>query len=433
MAQPELLIVGAGPTGLAVSQAWSGRSRILEASAEVGGLCRSVEFGGGVFDIGGHSFHSPHPEVMTLVEGLMAGRWATQRRDARVWFGGGLIDYPFQDHVGQIADPAVVAQCLADRGSSAAAASADNFEGWIVRRFGDGVARHFMLPYNRKLWARDLRRMSCEWVGERVAGGAETEGARRPLQPQSQVGYPTDGGFGEIFKAMAAQAGPIAFNARVIRIDPASRMAWAADGRCWTWDQLVSTLPLPELVRVIDGCPPELVEDADALEFVSLKVLMVLVAAPLGQPPQRVYLADPDIPPHKVAFNHTSSAALRRRPAHAVICEVAYAPEKPPPADAILERETVDWLVASGLIASPADIAQTRVVDVRYGYPVYTHARPSIVARLRSWLEPRGIHTLGRFGAWDYVNSDACIWQGMTLARRLARSDQDGESRYDRI
>ena len=56
MSRDELLIIGAGPSGLAVSSKYRGRSRLLERADEVGGLCRSVEFGGGVFDIGGHSF-----------------------------------------------------------------------------------------------------------------------------------------------------------------------------------------------------------------------------------------------------------------------------------------------------------------------------------------------------------------------------------------
>ncbi len=55
-----------------------------------------------------------------------------------------------------------------------------------------------------------------------------------------------------------------------------------------------------------------------------------------------------------------------------------------------------------------------------FGYPVYTHDRPAIMAAVREWLEPRGILTLGRFGAWDYANSDECIRQGMELGRSLS-------------
>src|SRR5689334_18161157 len=107
----DLLIIGAGPAGLALSHLHPGTPRILEQSKVVGGLCRSTEFAGAVFDIGGHSFSSPHPEVMTLVEDVMQGNWSTQRRDAQVLFGGKLIDYPFQQHLDQIDDAAIANEC----------------------------------------------------------------------------------------------------------------------------------------------------------------------------------------------------------------------------------------------------------------------------------------------------------------------------------
>jgi protoporphyrinogen oxidase len=427
-----LLIIGAGPTGLALSMAWKGACLILEARDAVGGLCRSVTFGGGVFDLGGHSFHAADPAVSALVERLMAGRWRRQRRDARVYFGGRLIDYPFQSHVDQIADPAIVAECLAGRpppGADAGAAASD-FEAWILARFGPGVARHFMLPYNRKLWARDLRRISPGWVGERVAGSKPSQDpGRRPLLPQSIVAYPADGGFEAIFEAMARHCGPIAFGQTVTRIDPAARRAWTAAGQAWPWDRLVSTMPLPELLRAIVGCPAALIADADRLEAVSLKILMILADEPVGAAPQRVYVASPDMPAHKIAFNHTSSPSLRARPVSAIMGEIAYSPEKPAPGDADLTGASLDWLAAAGLISGRDRVIETRVIDLPYGYPVQTHDRPRILSRIRDYLAPLGIHTAGRFGGWDYVNSDACIGQGLGLAAELAAAPPVSQAR----
>jgi len=281
-----------------------------------------------------------------------------------------------------------------------------------------------MLPYNRKIWARDLKRMSCEWVRERIAGAeAPSQAARRqPLQSQSQVGYPAEGGFGAIFEALAERCGPIQMGQKVCAIDPLAKVARTTGGQTWAYDRLVSSMPLPALLRTIEGCPAELIADADRLEFVSLKVLLILVAAPLGDQPQRVYVADPAIPPHKVAFNHTSSPSLRARPVHAIMCEISYSPEKPAQSDEALTAATVDWLANAGLIGSREEVAETRVLDVRLGYPVYTHERPAILERIRAWLEPLDIHTIGRFGGWDYINSDACIWQGRQLAAQLAAS-----------
>jgi UDP-galactopyranose mutase len=416
------MIIGAGPAGLAVSHRYEGPSRILERGGEVGGLCRSIEFAGCVFDIGGHSFHSPYAEVTALVTRLMGGNWHEHRRDAWVWFDGALIPYPFQRHFERLPHPEVVAECSqrlpeADR-SSAATSLAD----WLPARFGDGVARHFLTPYNRKLWARDLTRISYGWVGERVAGAEALEAAaRRPLHDESVVGYPARGGFGEIMKALAAECGPIELGCEVTQIDVHSRVATSRDGRRWPYDRLVSTMPLPLLLRAIQGAPADLMADADRLEQVSLKVLMLAIAGPVGDAPHRLYVADPAMPAHKIAFNHTSSPSLAARPQHAVMCEIAYSPEAPAPPDGELQQACIEWLAGAGFIAGAGAVIEARVTDVVYGYPVMTHDRPQILDRIQPWLESLRVASIGRFGAWEYVNSDACLKTGIDLAGGLAR------------
>jgi UDP-galactopyranose mutase len=423
----DVLIIGAGPAGLAVSYGLRGRARILEQDDAVGGLCRSIEFGGAVFDIGGHSFHSPHAEVLALVQRLMAGRWNAQQRDAQVWVGGQLIAYPFQQNFDQLSDQALVASCREGLVAADGGAAATNLEDWIVHRFGEGIARHFMLPYNRKLWARDLRGLSHEWVGERISGAAPesavmTGGQRRPLQGTSEVGYPAVGGFDVIFKALAEQCGPIELRQTVVEIDPQARLVRTADGRDWPWRRLVSTLPLPRLLAITQGCPAALLEDASRLEFVSLKVLMIRLDTRVGSEPQRVYVADPAVPPHKIAFNHTSSRSLRGRPTQAVMAEIAYGPEKLLASERELEKATLDWLVEARLIPSHDRVVETRFVDAPYAYPAPTPAREAIVRRAQAWLSAHDISTLGRFGLWAYVNSDACLHQGLGLAARLAET-----------
>lgn len=419
----DILIIGAGPAGLAVSSRQPRRSRILEAGTAVGGLCRSLEFAGAVFDIGGHCFHSPHAEVNALVEDLMQGRWSRQRRDARVYFDGQLIDYPFQKHFHALQDPAVVEECRAGLPADGSAALvATDFEDWIGKRFGPGIARHFMLPYNRKLWGGPLSRIGCEWLQQRVVGaegGADT-GQRQPLNSDSEVAYPAEGGFEEIFKSLVPRCGPIEFGSEVRGIDPASRSLRTRDGRRWSWQQLVSTMPLTGLLPMIEGVPAELLAQAAQLEYLSLKLLLIAARKPVQEPPQRVYLADPDIPPHKIAFNHTSSPSLRRRPVQGIACEIACPPDKPLPSDAELTRRSLDWLLETGLVGSAADVVETRMLHIRHAYPVPTRNRAAIVAAARKYLSGLGIHSIGRFGGWDYANSDDCLRQGLELGGRLA-------------
>jgi protoporphyrinogen oxidase len=423
MTADDTIVIGAGPAGLAFAHRYGAGAVVLESLDEVGGLSRSIEIGDGVFDIGGHSFHTPHREVRDFVAAVMGGTLAEQPRDARVWFGGELIPYPFQHHFEKLGDQQVVEACRGHRADPASVAAACDFEDWILRRFGPGIAGHFMLPYNRKLWARDLATMSCEWVVERVATDRPTAGdaekARRPLQSDSRVAYPAKGGFGEIFKAMAAGCGRIEVNETVVRVDADARIVETASGRRYPWRRLVSTMPVPYLLACLDGCDPAVRRLAEDLEAVSLKVLLLLVHVGNRPVPQRVYLADPAVCAHKIAFNHTSSPELARRQNHAIMCEVSYSPLKPAPPDEDLIANVTGWLEDCGYIDGAGAVLETRVMDVPFGYPVYTPARLVAMEAISAYLAERDIRLIGRFGAWVYANSDECMRQGLALADEL--------------
>lgn len=420
------LVIGGGPTGLAFAARFGSGAIVLEKSMEVGGISRSIEIEDGVFDIGGHSFHTPHENVRALVLDLMGNNWSTQARDARVWFSGQLIPYPFQRHFEKLSEAHIVDDCRGFQPDPELLSQSENFEEWISRRFGEGVARHFMLPYNRKLWAHDLREMSCEWVGERVAtdtdksaGSSNAAPARKPLQSDSHIAYPLNGGFGEIFRTLAAHCPAIERSEKVVHIDLDKRTVHTASGKIRPWQRIVSTMPLPELLASLSDCPPPLIAAAARLKYVSLKILLLLVKLRNQEVPQRIYVADPLVPPHKIAFNHTSSPNLRTRTHHAMMCEVSYSAHKPAPADDLLFERMENWLVSEGYIGSRADVRARQIIDLPYGYPVYSHERQRILSEIMPYLNERDIFSIGRFGAWDYANSDECIRQGLALADRF--------------
>ena len=232
------------------------------------------------------------------------------------------------------------------------------------------------------------------------------------------MGYPQDGGFQEIFKAMVPHVPEVQLDTRIVRIDPAAHRAWDARGRVYEYEFLVTTMPLPDLVRTIDGTPTEVVGLADALEFMSLRVELLLVGHRLDTEIQRIYSADPEIPAHKMAFNHNSSDGLRARDRSAIMCEVAHSPEKPVDLEAIADKQ-IAFFCDLGVLESPDDVIWRGHVDVKYAYPVYTHERPGQVAGIKSWLDVHDIHTLGRFGDWEYINSDKCVHKGIVLGEAL--------------
>src|SRR5258708_4604492 len=142
------LVIGAGPSGLSLAYHLQGNTLVLEKESQVGGLCRSFRHQDGVFDVGGHSFHTPHAYVANLAEELMNGELYVQPRDAQVYSSGVLIPYPFQQFFEQLPDPEIVEACRQGLQNRATQVVSSNFEEQIFNKFGAGIANHFMLPYN---------------------------------------------------------------------------------------------------------------------------------------------------------------------------------------------------------------------------------------------------------------------------------------------
>ncbi|MGJ8639669.1 MAG: protoporphyrinogen/coproporphyrinogen oxidase [Opitutaceae bacterium] len=419
------ICIGAGPSNLAFAQAYGAGLLLLEADTRVGGLCQSYEEQGGVFDLGGHSFHSHYPEAHELVETALGAPLFRQGREARVFSNGSLIPYPFQVHYDKLEVPELVADCA--QGLEAARkdrSEPSNFEEFLISKFGHGVSKHFMLPYNRKIWGMDLKELSCDWVKERVAapkGSTQSKehNGRQPLQDNSLVGYPQEDGFETIFTGLAAkQQNEIRLNSRVASINPGTKTLQCHNGTCESWDFLVSSMPLNELVQVVEGMPAELVEAAKALRWTRLRIEFLLSKNPLRNDIQRIYSADPEVPSHKMALNHNSSSSLQSRNHHAIMAEVSMTDQKQVD-ETLIASKTIDFLIEADVLKSAEDIIWTGHRTLPYGYPVYSHGREEIVRQIREWLLERNIHIIGRFGEWDYINSDECLMRGIRLAQRL--------------
>ena len=169
----------------------------------------------------------------------------------------------------------------------------DDFETFILEKFGSGISKHFMLPYNRKLWGRDLKRLAADWTAERVAGLDQKEkfktsgGKRTPLQPNTTVGYPAKGGFGEIFKALGKKVKNIAFGKRVVKVDTSQKIVTCSDGTSYEYVNLVNTISIPVFLNLIEETPKDLHDVANTLDYLSMKLGLVVINHPVDTDIQR--------------------------------------------------------------------------------------------------------------------------------------------------
>jgi UDP-galactopyranose mutase len=348
-----------------------------------------------------------------------------QKREARCYAHGSLIPYPFQRHFRALSVPAVVEECERGLSSTDGGGRATDLDAYLRGRFGPGIAEHFLLPYNRKLWGADLTRLSTEWTGQRIAASSAAAapapsgaGERTPLQDDTIVAYPARGAFGEIFLALARRVPHLRLSTAVSVVDPARRQVVTASGEVFRWRRLISTFPIDRLLGLVREAPAELQAAAARLERISLSLVLAVIDGAVDTDVQRIYAADEAMVAHKVVVNHTSSPFLRSLPRHGIMGEVAEQAVGARPSEE-LERRFVDNLIELGLIPSGDRVVATTVIALPYAYPVPTRERAAIVARIAAWLRERGIHSVGRFGEWAYINSDEALFRGLTLGRAL--------------
>jgi UDP-galactopyranose mutase len=424
-----VIVLGAGPAGIGAGIALGDQAIVLDNCPNLGGLCRSIVLDGAVFDWGGHSFHTPHAAVRDLVFDSL--EMFEQTRDARCYVQGEMIPYPFQKNFDQLRDPSIRSECAFGLQNANMGKGAANLEEYLGRRFGPGIARHFLLPYNRKLWGQDLKQLAVDWVEERVAGTADAgdqpnpcPGKRNPLQSDSQVAYPAQGGFGEIMRALAQRLHHLYLGQEVVHIDPLSQKLATAGGEVFHWRRIISTLPIPKLLKIINDVPPRIIEAGRLLKALPMAFVLVVIGHSVDTPIQRVYCAGPEIPAHKIAINHNSSPYLRSLPHHGIVAEVSVSSNR---AGGDLEGPVVRGLQVLGLIRSLDEVRTTRTLSVPDAYPIPTLNREAVVRQLKTWLAHRGIFTVGRLGEWVYINSDEALNRGLHLGQSITQVDDDSD------
>ena len=455
------VILGAGPTGLSAAYHYGEGCVVLEREAKVGGWCRSLEDTGFTFDHAGHIMFSDDPYVQDLYRLLLGDNVHWQEREAWIYSKGVYTRYPFQGALHGL-PPEVLRECLigaiearfgvlARHGDVRDATGGDvkdccadatgfdardavaarhdaphNFEEFIYRTWGAGVAKHFAIPYNRKLWTVPLTEMETSWLGGRVPLPdleEMIEGALspvpKPMGPNARFGYPLRGGFQALMNGfLPLIRGEILLRADVEKVSPLLRVVTLRDGRRFHYDTLVSTLPLPRLVAAMgDEAPAEIRRAASELRHVSIRCVNLGVARPHLSDKHWIYFPE-DTVFHRVFLQGNASPHCNPPGGFGLTCEISYSPAKPLPAtgQALVQR-CVDDCIRVGLLDPSDALLTSNEVDMPYAYVVYDHGRAERVARIREWLAKFDVILAGRYSEWEYYNSDHAFIAGKKAAQ----------------
>jgi len=448
-----IVILGAGLAGLSTAyhlrRGGCRRVAFVERETRPGGLCRSETFDGYSFDYTGHFLHLNEPAIRRLV-----GRWLGRDlpevvRSSWIFSHGVYTPYPFQTNtyglpvevrkeviLGYVAaryEPGDYPREPADaQGLPEPKAS---FERWIYESSGAGIARHFMLPYNEKLLGVHPRYLTTEWMGrfmpptplEKVVEGALTD-QTDSVGYNATYRYPRRGGIETLVRALAQRAGPIRLGCEAVAIDHRRRRVEFSDGTSADYETLVSTLPLPELVARIHGAPRSVVEAAGTLRCSEMFAVNLGLTADRTEGRQWVYVPERRFGFHRVGCFSNAAPSMAPRGGASVWVEFTHHARRPIDRKAA-RRAAIEGLKAMGWLRSRREIAVEWLLNMPYAYVTYDAHHRRATRAIHRWLARHDIHTIGRYGRWEYSAMEDALRAGRETAHRLleARSKPGAE------
>jgi protoporphyrinogen oxidase len=424
-------ILGGGISGIALAAHLDENVEILEKSDRTGGLCGTIIEDGFTFDAAGpHIMFSKNKEVLNLMIEVLGDNVHQNRRENRISFKGKLVKYPFENDLSSLPKEdnfdCIYGYIVNPRAHEA---PVTNLAQWSYVTFGAGISEKYFIPYNEKIWNYDANKIGTEFV-ERIPRppmedvlkssiGIATEGYLHQLY----YSYPTVGGFEAIVHGFEKRVrGAIRTSwpvASVERIGDAWRVV-SSSGEERTYDTLVSTLPIHELLKIWKDAPAAVHEEASRLRYNSLLNVLIGCNTDPGHNYTALYVPDRDLLFHRLSFPKAFSEQCVPPGGSSIMAEIT-ANE----GDGIWEMtdqaliERVIGEIEGIDFVDRKSIVYTRVARFKYGYPVYDLEYRRNVTAMRDAVAATGLHLLGRFAQFDYINSDVCIERALKLASEL--------------
>ncbi len=445
MEKIDILILGAGPTGLGAATRLKQHKYddwlLVDAFNEAGGLaCTDVTPEGFLYDMGGHVIFSHYDYFDQLIDaavGTGEEHWAVHERVSYVWMKNRWIPYPFQNNICSLPledQVNCINGLIEAKVTNALAKSAPaNFDEWILRVMGEGIANIFMRPYNFKVWAVPTNKMQCSWLGERVATANVAKVVENVLRNKTESGwgpnavfrFPQEGGTGAIWKKVAnlLPEEKQVYNMKVISLDAKEKVVTFENGRKIQYNKLLSTIPLDITLNWLGRN-----DLANKLTYSSSHIIGLGLR---GNSPHDtkcwLYYPEDDCPFYRcTVFSHyakkncpNDDALLptlrhgdktlnvtdknpKTGPYWSLMFEVSENKDyKPVNLETIVE-ETIQGAINTSMIKSTDEIVSIYYRRLEHGYPTPSLERDNILDQALPWLKNQSIWSRGRFGSYKY-------------------------------
>ncbi len=448
----KVVIIGAGPSGLTAAYELCKigvKSVVLEKDEVVGGISRTVNYRGYLFDIGGHRFFTKVKAVDDLWrEILEEGKFLKRRRLSRIYYNKKFFHYPLQ------ATNALFGLGIYNSFRTFLSYTKTqlfpikpelSFEDWISNRFGRRLYHTFFKTYTEKVWGIPCNEISAEWAAQRIKGLSLLSALKNALitsQPKNKSNiiktlidsfeYPEKGPgmmwetVADIIKSKGSQ---LKLNAGVEKIlwqkDKVTALEITTDGKkeLIPGTDFISTMPIQELVRKMEpSVPDEVRHAADILSYRDfLTVSLIINKANLFED-NWIYIHDEAVKVGRIQNFKNWSPEMVPDPNKTCLGLEYFCFE----GDSLWTMSDEDLITLGtkelGMLelVDPNDVEDGAVVRMPKAYPVYDSKYADALIIIRKFLDGlNNLHLVGRNGMHKYNNQDHSMLTAMLTVKNI--------------
>lgn len=465
----DYIVMGAGVAGLsfAYEVAKHGKSvLILEKDKQIGGLSRTLEYKGFLFDYCAHRFHTTNSELLKEVKQIVGPTFKKYTKKSRIYMFGKYLKYPYElQNLLRAMKRMQAVKAIFSFGSNyimrqirsllrIERTEFRSYKDWFTYYFGRTLYLIMCKPYSTKIWKTQPENISADWADQRFHGIKITELAKRVVKKLLKLDFSSysleddrlapDGGefyYGEL----GAQEIPNGYERAlkkldvqilknvlidkindneiefVVRGENGSKLKISAD------DSIISTIPLHDCYNYIERNNNSVKKQLESLKYMDIIFVYLLLDKEQVSNDHWIYFPDEDIIFNRSVEFTTWSKRMSPEGKTALCLDITCfeGDETWKKTNKSLVQESIDSSIRIGLIKK-GDVEDSLVIRVKDAYPFYDLDYKNKLREVVEFIEETdNIHCLGRTGIFHYNNSDGSIEMGMELAKTLLAKEPD--------
>jgi len=432
---PNIVVLGTGMAGFGAAHRLHAEGIVpvmYDKNSYHGGHTASFRYETGfLFDVGPHISFTKDSRIQELFAESVEQKYETVQINLNNYWQGHWPLHPVQLHLHGLPENVVV-KVIEDfvEERQAPERAINNYSDWLLASFGRTFAEEFPMRYTRKYHTTAAENMSTDWLGPRIYRPSLQEVLRGAISKSAphvhyitHFRYPSAGGFVNYLNKFVPM-GNLHLNHELVSIDARSRQLKFANGKTVAYDALVSSVALPDLIRMIKDAPRDVVAASRQLACTTCILVNIGVNREDLSSAHMTYFYDEDVCFARLGFPHLLSDRNAPAGCGGIQAEVYFSDKYKP-----FSGKPEDWiepvirdLRRCGVLREEDQVLSRKAMFLRYANVIFDLERAAALKIVHGYLDEIGIAYCGRYGDWGYMWTDESFKSGEEAADKALTS-----------